>query len=133
MHRRIGAARFIRRNVLQVIVAAVVGFATFVVVAFAWGYEEYYGNYSIGGGNSYIETSGAHTFVNNGGQIYTNGSVDRTLYIACQLFQKSGSYNVVDHGYGICGVNASGSVYVWARVYNQSGATRVVSGYAHTS
>ncbi len=120
-----------RVRLLQVLVAATAGTASFVGVALA--YSEAYGGYPIGGNNSYIETGGAHTFVHNGGQIFSSpGTIDYTSYIACQLFQKSGTFNQVDHGYGICGASATGSLYTWGRVYNQSGVTEAVAGYANT-
>lgn len=58
--------------------------------------------------------------------------------MACQLFQKSGSVNVVAHGYGTCdryydpNLYCGCTTYVWARVYNQtgSGQTRSVTAWA---
>lgn len=93
--------------------------------ASASAYEERYGGYNICGSNCYIQSSGAHTFNHN--QASGGGSA----YLACQLFNGSGVDNV-SHGYGICSVDYYGGQYVWARAYNQSGFTTVVSGYAHT-
>jgi hypothetical protein len=93
--------------------------------ASASAYEEWYGGYNICGSNCYIQSSGAHTFNS------TSGAANSNAYLACQLFNGSGVNNVT-HGYGSCVVGYSGGQYVWARVYNQSGFTEYVVGYAHT-
>jgi hypothetical protein len=87
-------------------------------------FSESYGGYSICGSNCYIQSGGAHTFY------FNEGSSTGSPYLACQLF--NGGHNEVSHGYGYCDVNYFGGEYVWARVYNQSGTSHVVGGYAGT-
>lgn len=88
-------------------------------------FSESYGGYEICGSNCYIQSGGAHTFYFNEG-----GSGSGSPYLACQLF--NGGHNEVSHGYGYCDVYYFGGEYVWARVYNQSGTSHAVGGYAGT-
>ncbi len=88
-------------------------------------FSEGYGGDEICGSNCYIQSGGAHTFYFNEG-----GSNSGSPYLACQLF--NGNHNEVSHGYGYCVVYYGGGEYVWARVYNQSGTSHVISGYAGT-
>jgi hypothetical protein len=89
-------------------------------------YYEYYGQYNICGSGCYVQSSGAHTFYYNSGQ-----SELTSTRLACQLRNDSGVNNV-SHGFGNCSVTYSGGQYVWARVYNQSGGTDFVGGFATT-
>jgi len=104
--------------------AALVMAAAIPSAAFA--FAEGYGGGSLCGSNCYIQSAGAHTFVFNEG-----GSLTGSPQLACQLFNSSGT-NEVTHGYGYCALNYFGGAYVWARVYNQSGATYRVAGFAET-
>jgi hypothetical protein len=90
----------------------------------AFGFSEGYGGYGICGSNCYIQSGGAHTFY------FNEGGSTGSPYLACQLF--NGAHNEVSHGYGYCNLFYGGGEYVWARVYNQSGSTHVVGGYAET-
>jgi hypothetical protein len=92
----------------------------------AFAFSEGYGGGEICGSNCYIQSGGAHTFYFNEG-----GSGSGSPYLACQLFN-SANANEVSHGYGYCDVYYFGGEYVWARVYNQSGGSHAVSGYAET-
>jgi hypothetical protein len=73
-----------------------------------------------------IQSAGAHTFNFNEG-----GSLEGSPALACQLFN-SGGVNEVTHSAGYCTVSYFGGAYVWARVYNQSGSTFRVAGFAET-
>ena len=86
---------------------------------------EFFGGGSLCGSNCYIHSAGAHTFILGEGW-----SSSGTPKLACQLF--NGSVNEVTHGGGYCNVGYFGGQYVWARVYNQSGSTYTVTGYAET-
>jgi hypothetical protein len=105
---------------------ATVAVLSFVSAAYAF-YDEDYGGNTVSAGGGYVESSGAHAFVFNSTAIANSG------YLACQLLTKSGTYNLVDHGYGQCTQNATPDDYKWARGYNQSGSTTVVYGYAKTN
>jgi hypothetical protein len=72
-----------------------------------------------------LSTAGAAFYFNEG------GSASGSPYLACQLFN-SAKANEVSHGYGYCDVYYFGGEYVWARVYNQSGSTHAVGGFAET-
>jgi len=111
-----------RRLLSAVAVAVAIGAA---LPAVASAYQDNYGDYNICGNNCYIETHAAHTFYVN-----TGHSVGMATYLACQLFQKAGSVNVVRHGYHDCLVDYYGGQYVWGRVYNQTGFTDRVAGSA---
>ena len=89
-------------------------------------FSEFYGGGSLCGSNCYIQSAGAHTFVLNEGW-----SSSGTPQLACQLFVNGGA-NEVSHGGGYCLVGYFGGAFVWARVYNQSGVTHTVTGYAET-
>ena len=100
--------------------------AGLVAPATAWGFAESYGGVSLCGSNCYIQSGGAHTFVFNEGSSWSGSPA-----LACQLFNSKGA-NEVTHGYGYCAVRYFGGAFVWARVYNQSGATYTITGYAET-
>jgi hypothetical protein len=104
----------------------VVAVLSFVTAAYAL-YDEDYGGISVNAGGGYVESAGAHAFVFNSTAIANSG------YLACQLFQKSGGYNLVDHAYGQCGQVATPDDFKWARGYNQSHSAAVVFGYAKTN
>jgi hypothetical protein len=88
-------------------------------------YSEPYGFVEVGNGG-YVQSGGAHTFdLNQGG-----ASIGGTL--ACQLFQKSGGVNNVEHGSGACTVTYFGGEFVWARVYNEAGFSQEIGGEAST-
>jgi hypothetical protein len=91
----------------------------------AFAFSEGYGGYEICGSNCYVQSAAGHTFY------FNEGSGRGEPYLACQLFNTSHA-NEVTHGYGYCDVFYYGGEYVTARVYNQSGASHVVSGYAET-
>jgi hypothetical protein len=91
----------------------------------AWAFNEPYGNYEVGNGG-YVQSAGAHTFY------YTNGGASVGGTLACQLFQKAGSVNNVEHGNGACTVTYFGGEFVWARVYNEAGISQVIAGEAGT-
>jgi len=106
------------------VVAGLCAFAvSLFAAAAALAFNEFYGNYEIGNGG-YVSSAGAHTFRSNVGAGANKGQ------LACQLF--NGSTNNVSHGNGSCGVTYNGGQYVWARVYDQSGARENVLGYAGT-
>lgn len=113
----------------RVTVVAVVLLSTIAVsmssASAASAFSESYGFYEVGN-NGYVQSAGAHTFYWNSGA----GSNDGRL--ACQLFQKEGSVNEVEHGNGGCTVLYFGGAYVWARVYNESGVSEVIGGEAET-
>jgi hypothetical protein len=90
----------------------------------AWAFSESYGYYEIGN-NGYVQSAGAHTFLTNAGAGSTGGR------LACQLFNSINA-NEVTHGNGSCSVFYGGGEYVWARVYNETGATETVGGVAET-
>ena len=115
------------RQVRVVLALTALAVISFVGTAYAL-YDQYYGGYNVCGNNCYVQTSGsAHTYTFNATGIGNGG------YMACQLFNYSG-YNYVKHGFSQCVIeNADPSVYKWARGYNQSGSTSVVSGYARTN
>jgi hypothetical protein len=94
------------------------------MAAQAWAFSESYGNYEIGN-NGYVQSANAHTFLTNTGAGSTGGR------LACQLFNSNGA-NEVTHGNGSCSVFYGGGEYVWARVYNETGGTETVSGFAET-
>jgi hypothetical protein len=109
-------------------VAALASFSLMLAAALpsgAFAFSEFYGGGSLCGSNCYIHSAGAHTFVINEGWSETGSPT-----LACQLF--NGSVNEVSHGSGFCGVNYFGGAFVWARVYNQSNKTYVVTAYAET-
>jgi hypothetical protein len=87
-------------------------------------FSEHYGGVNICGSNCYVQSANAHTFV------YNEGSSGGGVALACQLF--NGTVNQVGHGTTTCSVEYRGGQFVWARVYNQSGATHLVNGYAET-
>jgi hypothetical protein len=91
----------------------------------AFAFSEGYGGGAICGSNCYVQSGGAHTFY------FNEGASAGSPYLACQLFN-SANANEVTHGYGYCDVFYGGGEYVWARVYNQSGSTHAVGGYAET-
>jgi hypothetical protein len=88
-------------------------------------FSETYGNFEISNGG-FIQSAGAHTFT------FNNGGATKAGTLACQLFQKEGSVNEVEHGNGACTVTYFGGQFVWARVYDQAGGPRVVAGEAGT-
>ena len=114
-----------RLTVLAICIAA--AFVTALSTAgAAFAFSEGYGGGEICGSNCYIQSGGAHTFYFNEG-----ASASGSPYLACQLFN-SANANEVSHGYGYCDVYYGGGEYVWARVYNQSGTSHAVGGYAET-
>jgi hypothetical protein len=115
----------IRLTVLATCVAAAFALCLCTADA-ASAFSESYGGGSLCGSNCYIQSAGAHTFYVNEG-LSTTGEP----YLACQLFNDVKA-NEVTHGYGYCLVYYAGSEYVWARVYNQSGKTYTVGGFAET-
>jgi hypothetical protein len=126
---QLGRVRSRLRKVRSVRAVALACAAVLAAPALAWGYNEYYGGTLTPSNNSYVQSSGAHTFV------YNQGSTVSTLtYIACQLFA-SGGPNVVSHGTQNCSVPLpAGSGYVWARIYNQTdnGLADYLYGWATT-
>jgi len=113
------------RKTMLATLTSVATVASLVFAAAAFAYSESYGG-NLLCINCYIETSGAHTFVGN----YGDGN---NIEMACQLFQKSGSYNHVAHGYDQCFVSGPGAgTYTWGRVYNQDTYRQYTSGYAYT-
>lgn len=88
-------------------------------------FSESYGGVEICGSNCYVQSANAHTFNYNEGW-----SSSGSPALACQLF--NGTVNQVSHSSGVCSVSYFGGQYVWARVYNQSGATHRIFGYAET-
>lgn len=88
-------------------------------------FSETYGGVNVCGSNCYVQSANAHTFNYDEGWSSSGGPA-----LACQLF--NGTVNQVSHGVGRCSVTYFGGQYVWARVYNQSGATYRVYGYAET-
>jgi len=112
-----------RLTALVVALAATltVGLSTAVAAS---AFSESYGFATVGN-NGYVQSAGAHTFVFNSGAGSTGGR------LACQLFNEKGA-NEVGHGNGSCSVFYGGGEYVWARVYNQSGASDYIDGYAET-
>lgn len=89
-------------------------------------FSEFYGNYAICGSNCYIQSANAHTFA-----LDEDWTGSGTPALACQLFNQKG-VDEVSHGGGFCNVGYFGGQFVWARGYNQSGATWVVKGFAET-
>jgi hypothetical protein len=89
-------------------------------------FSEGYGGHEICGSNCYIQSAGAHTFIYNEGL-----ALSGEPYLACQLFNSENA-DAVSHGYGYCDVYYFGGEYVTARVYNQSGSSHPVAGYAET-
>jgi hypothetical protein len=112
---------------------AAVSAATFAVLSAAAAlpasagavFSETYGGVNICGSNCYVQSANAHTFRFNEGW-----SSSGSPALACQLF--NGTVNNVSHGNGVCRVTYGGGQFVWARVYNQSGGTYQVWGYAET-
>jgi len=92
----------------------------------ALAFNESYGGGSLCGSTCYFQSAGAHTFSFNEG-----GSLEGSPYLACQLFNSKNA-NEVTHGDGYCEEVYGGGEYVWARVYNESGKTYKVAGYAET-
>lgn len=92
----------------------------------AFAFAEGYGGGSICGSNCYVQSAGAHTFRFNEG-----ASLEGSPALACQLFNSKG-VNEVTHGSGFCTEAYFGGAFVWARVYNQSGGTYRVAGFAET-
>jgi hypothetical protein len=125
MNKTLGLRRKARlASVACMACAALVVAAVIPSAAFAFG--EGYGGGELCGSNCLIQSAGAHTFDYNEG-----GSLTGSPELACQLFNSSGT-NEVTHGYGYCSLYYFGGAYVWARVYNQSGGTYRVAGYAET-
>jgi len=114
-----------RLGLLATLACAAVAFGAAVPSGAAAAFSESYGGGSVCG-SCYIQSAGAHTFILNEGS-----SRSGSPRLACQLFNGSGA-NEVTHGYGYCNVNYFGGAYVWARVYNQSGQTFTIGGYAET-
>jgi hypothetical protein len=115
------------RVVATTVAAGVVGVAAAMFPAGASAtFSESYGGYAICGGNCYIQSANAHTFALN-----EDWTTSGSPALACQLFNRSG-VNEVSHGGGFCNVGYFGGRFVWARGYNQSGATWVVHGFAET-
>jgi hypothetical protein len=106
-------------------VAAIAVCATLLITAIAYAYSEHYGGNTVSGGGGYIESGGAHTFVENQGS-----SVGFATYLACQL--RNSTINDVGHGYGTCKTNDYTGQYVWARVYDESQFSDTLYGYAFT-
>lgn len=98
--------------------------ATLAVAEPAAAFKEQYGFVSVGN-EGFVQSGGAHSFVFNTGAGENGGR------LACQLFNNKGA-NEVTHGNGVCSVFYGGGEFVWARVYNQSGATQVIGGEAET-
>lgn len=113
-----------RRVRLALLTALVALGAGLIMAAAAWAFTEAYGFVAVGN-NGYVQSGGAHTFVFNTGVGETGGK------LACQLFNNNG-VNEVGHGNGSCAAVYGGGQFVWARVYNQSGATEVIGGEAET-
>jgi hypothetical protein len=116
----------VRVGTVLTLVAAGLAFAAVSPPPAAATFSEYYGGGSLCGSNCYIQSGGAHTFVINEGW---SGSGSPKL--ACQLFNTKNA-NEVAHGGGYCAVFYFGGELVTARVYNQSGSTYVVTGFAET-
>jgi len=117
MHRR----RRVRLALVTTLVALGIGL---VAAPAAFAFSEQYGFVAVGN-NGFVQSAGAHTFIFNTGAGETGGR------LACQLFNSKGA-NEVTHGNGACAVAYGGGEFVWARVYNQSGATEVIGGEAET-
>ena len=113
------------RTRLIILVAALASAVTVALstAADASTFSESYGFREVGN-NGYVQSAGAHTFVFNSGAGSTGGR------LACQLF--NGGVDEVGHGNGSCSVFYGGGEYVWARVYNQSGGSDYIDGYAET-
>ncbi len=125
MHKR----PHLRRKTRLRFVATLTGAAMLVAAvapAAALAFSEGYGGGSLCGSNCYVQSAGAHTFIFNEG-----ASLEGSPTLACQLFNKEGA-NEVTHGSGYCAVSYFGGAYVWARVYNQSGSSFRVAGFAET-
>ena len=90
----------------------------------ALAFSESYGPATVGN-NGWVQSGGGHTFRLNEGGGSTGGR------LACQLFNSKG-VNEVAHGGGFCDVGYGGGEFVWARVYNESGATETIAGFAET-
>lgn len=116
-----------RRRRRAALISVIVGlFVAAALPSGALAFSEFYGGGSLCGSNCYIQSAGAHTFIINEGW-----SESGSPALACQLFNSSG-VNEVSHGGGGCSVGYFGGQYVWARVYNQSGSSHKVTGYAET-
>jgi hypothetical protein len=105
--------------------AVVAGCGVAVAVApLAFAFSEGYGPATVGN-NGWIQSGGAHTFAFNEGAGSNGGR------LACQLFNGKG-VNEVTHGNGVCAEVYGGGQFVWARVYNESGVTERIAGFAET-
>jgi hypothetical protein len=98
---------------------------TMTTASAASAFSEPYGPAEVGNGG-FIQSGGAHTFT------WNDGAGSRGGTYACQLFQKEGSVNEVEHGSGGCVVTYFGGMFVWARVYNQTGGPSRLTGEAGT-
>jgi hypothetical protein len=118
---RLFAGRRRIKKSVAVAAASIVAAGAVAGTAYAY-FEEPYGGYAICGSNCYVQSGHTHTWYENY-TVNNNGG-----YQACQLVVLSGGYNVVEHGGITCRVfgNRTNS---WARGYNQSGASSVLSGY----
>lgn len=110
----------VRLALLTALVALAVGL---IAAPAAFAFAEQYGFVAVGN-NGFVQSANAHTFIFNTGGGETGGK------LACQLFNSK--VNEVTHGNGGCAVAYGGGEFVWARVYNQSGATEVIGGEAET-
>ncbi len=90
----------------------------------ALAFSEGYGPATVGNGG-WVQSAGAHTFIENEGGGSNGGR------LACQLFNSKG-VNEVAHGNGFCIATYGGGAFVWARVYNESGVSETISGFAVT-
>lgn len=90
----------------------------------ALAFSEGYGPAEVGN-NGWVQSGGAHTFIRNEGGGSNGGR------LACQLFNSKG-VNEVAHGNGFCTAVYGGGAFVWARVYNESGVTETISGFAES-
>jgi len=105
---------------------AIATVASGVAPGAALAFGESYGGGSLCGSTCYFQSAGAHTFTFNEG-----ASLEGSPYLACQLFNSKNA-NEVTHANGYCTVGYLGGEFVWARVYNESGKTYKVAGYAET-
>jgi len=118
--------RLLRARSMALAVAALcVGAVSMGTASAASAFSETYGFFEVGN-NGFVQSAGAHTFFFNNGGAGVGGK------LACQLFQKEGSVNEVEHGNGGCTVLYGGGQFVWARVYNQAGFSQLIGGEAGT-
>ncbi|HEX4467257.1 MAG TPA: hypothetical protein VH025_08710 [Solirubrobacteraceae bacterium] len=96
------------------------------IPAAADAYAEFYGGATICGSNCFVQSPESHTFKINEG-----AGVPGTPKLACQLLNSKGE-GEVSHGNGMCIVVYLGGSFVAARVYNQSGSSKQVGGFAET-